>query len=290
MTKKVALITFHGMGKTAPDYNQGVVKELNNRLGPLAEKIHFGKVYYQGILQPNEDRVWESVSPRVNWDELRKFLLFGFADAAGLESNKEDTKSVYWLAQLAIAKELFAAMNAVGKDGPVIFLAHSLGCQVASCYLWDANLKNLYGRDPSAGIWKNLHEACDAIAGPEKLSSEEIDFLQGKTLEIFITTGCNIPIFVAAHAKEEIIPIQPNNHFKWVNYYDKDDVLGWPLSDLSEQYKKTVVDKQVNASGGVLGWLLKSWNPLSHLQYWEDKDILDPLEKSIRSIVHKEIC
>lgn len=285
MKKKAAFITIHGMGRTELDYNHDIVSEMKDRLKSLSEHLHFGKVYYQDILQQNEDRVWNNVVRKVKWDELRKFLLFGFGDAAGLEANKEGKGSDYWLAQIAIAKELLVARDAMENNGPIVILAQSLGGQVASCYFWDANLKTARGKEPTVGIWKNIEEAASEIAPTRRLTNDEIDFLRGSTFRTFITTGCNIPIFVAAHAKEDILPIYPNNNFKWHNYYDKDDILGWPLSDLSDEYKSIVVDHQINATGGIMGWLLKSWNPMSHTQYWLDEDLLTPLEQTLRPLL-----
>jgi len=65
-------------------------------------------------------------------------LLFGFADAAGLETDKEDPGSVYEKAQQEIANRVIDAANAVGADGPMVAIAQSLGCQMLSSYIYDA--------------------------------------------------------------------------------------------------------------------------------------------------------
>ncbi len=280
MAKKAAIITVHGMGRTDPSYADDLRNELKLRLGTKFQKLHFGRIYYQHILQPNEDRVWNAVGPRVRWDGLRQFLLFGFADAAGLESSKDGRNSGYWLAQIEIAKELLRSREAMKGDGPVLVLAQSLGGQVASCYFWDANCKQ-----PGAGIWTDIEAAAKDITGGRVLTAEEIGFLRGSNFKVFFTTGCNIPVFVAAHAKDKILPIQPNKGFRWLNYYDRDDVLGWPLAELSAEYSKVVEDVAINAGGGVFNWLIKSWNPMSHTQYWADDDVLDPLEAQLRSML-----
>lgn len=282
--KKAALITVHGMGTTPENYNAELIEELKDRLGTKFDDLHVGSVYYQGILQPNEDRVWKKVSRRVKWDDLRKFLLFGFADAAGLETGKESLSSVYSLAQTSIARELYLARQAIGQTGPVIILAQSLGCQVVSCYFWDAQRARA-GKDVSIGIWQNIKAFEIPIADIKSLTPEDILFLQGSSFRSFVTTGCNIPIFVAAHARTEILPIKPNDHFEWNNYYDRDDVLGWPLEDLSTEYAAVVKDHRVNAGSSVFGWLLKSWNPLSHGQYWGDDEVLDPLEDQLQKLL-----
>jgi hypothetical protein len=279
--KKVALVTVHGMGSTPREYNAELRRELFDRLGSTYDQLHIGSVYYQGILEPNERRVWESVAKKVRWDDLRKFLLFGFADAAGLESNKQLAHSVYTLAQVEFARELYLAYKAVGPTAPVIMLAQSLGGQVASCYFWDS-IKARSGVEPDVGFWHNVADNHVAVFENDSPSPEAIAFMQGATLSHLFTTGCNIPIFVAAHATVNVKPIRPNDSFVWTNYYDKDDVLGWPLAPLSAEYSQVVRDVPVNSGGGVLGWISSSWNPMSHTQYWRDDEVLDPLEEAIR--------
>lgn len=286
MSKKAALLTVHGMGRTDDNYNQEFLAELRNTLGDKFEQLHIGTVNYQKILQPNEDIVWGKMGKQVRWDPVRKFLLFGFADAAGLETNKESLNSVYSLAQINIVQNLLEAKKAIGPKGKVIIIAQSLGCQVTSCYFWDAQQHKL-NNDVKHGIWQNIKKVENKITqSNEPLSDEDIAFLRGDTFTIFFTTGCNIPIFVAAHATVDILPFnKPSENFAWHNFYDKDDVLGWPLAGLSEQYK-IVVDHPINASGGgFIGWLMKSWNPAAHLQYWTDDDVIKPLADELKKIL-----
>lgn len=309
MPKKAALITVHGMGETQPNYNAELVGQLKRRLGSAAEDLHIGSVYYQGILQRNESRVWRRVEGRLAgpwdwmrrayWNELRKFFLYGFGDAAGLENGKESRSSVYTQAQICFAKVLFAARQAMEGDGPVVIIAQSLGCQVASCYFWDAQQK-ANGASVNVGIWRDIRHFEHAITGaateqgtPENgrpLSPEEIGFIQGKTFKTFVTTGCNIPIFVAAHAKADIVPIfAESEEFRWNNYYDQDDVLGWPLRPLSSGYEQRVIDHAINASGSFWGWLALSWNPMSHTQYWGDSDVLAELEIQLGRLLKSSV-
>jgi hypothetical protein len=291
-TPQVALITVHGMGETPRDYAAGVFGELRTRLGPaLRARAALHSVYYQDILQKNEQTVWDRIDrgSKVHYDQLRKFMLFGFADAAGLENRKEEPGSVYELAQGQIARALLAASAAdpakpAKLDLPVVFLAHSLGCQVLSSYIYDAQ-KSLGGGVVAAGIWRDI-DAWSRPALGRVLTDSEKRYLAGATCTGLVTTGCNIPIFVAAHKEMFIKPIAPPTAlFRWLNLYDPDDVLGWPLQPLSEGYRKLVEDRAINAGQGAVGWMLKSWNPLSHNSYWEDKEVLEPLAAMLRRMV-----
>jgi hypothetical protein len=282
----VVLVTVHGMGETAPDYAADLGHRLGARIGPrLAAQVDFRSVYYQQVLQPNELEVWRRVSATgaVRYDRLRKFLLFGFGDAAGLENRKEDSGSVYELAQIEIAKTLLDAYVANGPDTPVVLLSHSLGCQVLSSYIYDAQ-KARSGLPVAAGVWKDIDHWSRTLQG-RALTEPEKSFLACGTALGWVTTGCNIPIFVAAHKEMTIIPISPPRpSFKWINIYDPDDVLGWPLQPLSEGYRLLVEDRAINAGRGVIDWIVKSWNPMSHSSYWQDEQVLAPLASMLTQL------
>lgn len=283
----VALITVHGMGETPPDYAADLGRRLRLKIGPrFTSQVDFRTVYYQEILQKNEQEIWRRVAgnSQVHYEQLRKFLLFGFGDAAGLENRKEDTGSVYELAQIEIAKTLLDAYAANGADAPVVLLSHSLGCQVLSNYIYDAQ-KVRSGLPVAAGVWKNIDHWSRTLQG-RALTESEKNFLACGTALGWITTGCNIPIFVAAHKEMTIIPISaPRPSFKWLNIYDPDDVLGWPLQPLSEGYRLLVEDRAINAGHGVIDWIVKSWNPMSHSSYWQDDEVIAPLASMLTQLM-----
>jgi hypothetical protein len=283
MTKKLALLTVHGMGETKRDYARSLKERLDAKLWSQMNSVAFCPIYYQEILQPNEAEIWNRSQRTggLHYDDLRKFFLFGFADAAGLENRKELPASVYEDAQIEIARTMLKARNDMGGDGPVIVIAQSLGCQVFSSYIYDAQ-KASKGM-ASIGIWRNIDLFSEEITNSVRpLTSEEKSFLAGDTIVGLVTTGCNIPIFVAAHKRMAIIPIEPPTpQFKWLNFYDPDDVLGWPLQPLSDGYAKLVKDHRINAGHGLIKWLV-SWTPMSHGGYWEDDDVLKPLTSLLK--------
>jgi hypothetical protein len=168
---------------------------------------------------------------------------------------------------IEVQKEIMQALDKLyvelgNNDKPVIIIAQSLGCQVISNYIWDAK--------HDSGIFNGLEP--DASA---QLKS----FRRLNSCVHLLTTGCNIPMFVAGLNPIEAIQ-KPNNEFTWFNYYDRDDVLGWPLSPLSDSYGALVKDHEINAGG-----IFSSWNPWSHGQYWTDKDVLNSLIDRIRRYI-----
>ena len=284
----VILLTVHGMGETPRDYAADLEARLAAHIGPrFAQQVALRPVFYQDILQPNEREVWDRINASgaatpVHFAYLRKFLLFGFGDAAGLENRKEIPGSVYELAQGEIARTLLSA-HAIRPTMPVVFVAQSLGGQVLSSYIYDAQ-KAQAGRPVGAGIWRNIDAWAAATLG-RALTASEQSFLAAGTCAGLVTTGCNIPIFVAAHKEMHIIPIAPpTSLFKWINFYDPDDILGWPLQPLSAGYRALVEDRAINAGGGVAGLLLRSWNPLAHNNYWSDDTVIAAIAAMLRRL------
>lgn len=275
MAKTVALVTIHGMGDTDKDYYADFYDEIRDRVDPAVwDKTIFRSIYYQDELQHQQQDIFNRMRTEIDWKKLRKFLLFGFSDAASIEHRKSDDDSAYFRVQMKILEALDAVWLDAGEQPvPVILLAQSLGCQVVSNYIWDAKPGFL----PPAGVW-----AYDLGDGVDEGSPRDL-FRRLRSLERLYTTGCNIPIFVAGH-KRIVAISRPNNNFEWHNFYDEDDVLGWPLQPLSPSYRRLVNDIPVNAGGGVFGTVFKSWNPFSHGQYWTDGEVLRPLAAALEAL------
>lgn len=275
MAQEIVLLAIHGMGDTKTTFADKFKRKLSKELGGEWLKVYFDTVYYQSIFQPNEDRVFKQTKKLYDIDSiwLRKFLLFGFSDAAGLERNAHDPGSPYEQAQEVILESLDKAFDFLGGVRPVVCIAQSLGCQVLSNYIWDAQSKK-----PKQGIWKG--------SGPSgaKRGSPLDKFRRLKSLKFVYTTGCNIPIFVSGFTEENIKAVATSSKgysFRWKNFYDPDDALGWPLKSLSRSFKDEVYrDYAINAGG-----IFKSWNPLSHTGYWTDDDVLEPLANDIRKLL-----
>ena len=275
MPRTLALITVHGMGDTARDYYADLYATLKKAVGKARwEKIAFKAVYYQDILQGSQAEVFNRMRGQIDWMKLRKFLLYGFSDAASLEYRKDAIDSPYYATQTEILRVLDAALAGFVESAvPAVIIAQSLGCHVISSYIWDARQQHA-----SAGIWSRPLD--DGVTP----GSPRDRFRRMRTLRCLYTTGCNIPIFVAGHEDIQAIP-PPSRDFKWYNFFDEDDVLGWPLRPLSPSYEQLVEDIPVNAGGGLAGTILQSWNPFSHGQYWSDSEVTRHLASAIRQLV-----
>jgi hypothetical protein len=117
---------------------------------------------------------------------------------------------------------------------PMSFISHSLGTVIASDYVWDS-------RDQ-----KKL------FAGPFSLNN-------------FFTMGSPLALFALRFDGPEIFndPIcVDDKEGVWLNIYDNDDPIAYPLKCLNAAYNKAVThDREVN-----VGWL-----GLAHVNYWKNK-------------------
>jgi hypothetical protein len=280
MASKLALLIVHGMGDTAPDFYDELIAPLSLRLQGAWNRIAWRPVYYQPVLQRNERAIFERMRPQLRWEGLRELMLFGLSDAASLEHKKELALSPYWQTQRLILQrldELFDEIVAGGDgDAPrLAIVAQSLGCQVMSNYIWDAQQPLAY-----AGIWSSPLD--DGVP----TDSPRDRFRRMRSLQLLLTTGCNIPVFVAGHSAIE--PIDRSKlaaGFRWINQFDPDDVLGWPLTQLSAAYAALVEDHAVNASGDTLLGKVKSLTPYSHTQYWRTEKVLDRIADEIKEVL-----
>ena len=135
-------------------------------------------------------------------------------------------------------------------------------------------------------IWDVQKHGADYPFVKDKASPFELF----RTLTSIHTFGCNLPLFLLS--SDTLSPIQfpidlsavfpgkdPSAVTRWMNYYDPDDVLGWPLRPIPG-YDRFVTDKAVNAGG-----ILAMWNPLSHTAYWTDTDIVQPIARNLAAIL-----
>jgi hypothetical protein len=262
--KKLALLTLHGMGKFKPNYYRDLEDGLQKRLGAGWAAISFQPVQYGDLLQVPEEELWQDMAAANDLDfvGLRQFLLYGFGDAGSLEHSAHapgDTK--YKQVQRRIQDRLRAALLDLGNDPakPVVVVAQSLGCQVVSNYIWDAQHNR------------------QIFAGTEPDQTPAMQFLRLATLANLTTTGCNIPVFIAGLSPR--VCFTPPAACTWDNYFDPDDVLGWPLRQLGPTFG-FINDRAINAGG-----VFTSWNPASHGEYWSDGDVLDPLADRLRRLL-----
>ena len=258
---KLGILTFHGMGNVEQDFDIQLRQKLQQRWPTeIRNNIAFQNVHYHPAMQEAQEetqRRMRDQHPKLKWKNSREFFMYAFSDAITYQLYPNQSDSVYQRVHQIVKTKIDELQAQLEPNSPIVVIAQSLGCQVLSNYIWDIQHRK--------GIW--THEAPDDI---QALSQ----------LQLVLTTGCNIPLFVAGLPENEIVPIaKPHEAFRWLNFFDNHDVLGWPLQPLSPAYSSLVKDQPID-----VGLFPSNLTPLSHMKYWEDGSFIKPAAEEIAAL------
>ncbi len=254
--KDLAVLVIHGMGTQQPDFAAGMIAEVNRRIDAAGKdpgRVAWQPVFWADILAPREAAFLRRARKQGELDYigLRRFVLGALGDASAYQKVDGGENSTYQQIHARFG-EAVSTLYRQGLDAapkPLVIMAHSLGGHIMSNYIWDM-------QKPGTGSGLSPFQRLHWLAG-------------------IITFGCNIPLFTFAYQDIEAIRFPPaqlspalKSLARWNNYYDPDDILGYPLKPISASYRHTVSkDIAINA-----GSILSSWNPMSHGGYWTDDD------------------
>jgi len=268
MAPEIGILVIHGIGVQEKNFADGFIDKVNGRLkdvGVLPEAVAWEPAFWADLLTKNEDDLWKKLSAPydLGWVKVRKFVINVLADAVAYQRDPEEDEDMYKRIHARIREHLAHLRTSLGdQDKPLIIIAHSLGSVIASNYTWDAQRQNKYSLGANS-------------------------FERMETLASLVTFGSNIPLFTLALSDPKPIEFPPAQlpanlkaAAKWLNFFDPDDVLGYPLKPLSPSYGETVsADIEVNVGG-----LFTSWNPISHTEYWTDDNFTKPVAALIRDV------
>lgn len=276
MDKKLAVVVIHGMGSQdkGEDGNEihpfakPMIDELYEKVGQHGkdpDQIAWKTIYWANILEGKEDDYFTKMKQRSEVDakRARNFVIKYLGDATGYQKVESSANTAYDRIHERVRdsiKELYDDELDHTSPPPLVVIAHSLGGHIMSNYVYDR-------QKPDDNEFADLS-----------------DFERMRTLAGMVTFGCNIPLYLFAYdvikpitfpAKELSNDIKEKS--KWLNFYDPDDILGYPLKPIDE-YKamSKLEDRPINVGG-----LFTSWNPLSHMKYWTDNSLTKPVAKFI---------
>lgn len=275
MARKVAVMVVHGIGRQTPDFADALSEALqaHYRL-ECGDDIIVEAAYWAPVLQTEEDKLWARLKSggSLHYQALRRFLVDFMGDALAYQPVPGD-RQVYDDIHSILARTLRKLAVLAGHDAPLVIIAHSLGSVIASNYLYDLQ----------------MFPRKDLISDEVRAQMSDTPLERGETLTSLYTLGSPIALWSLRY-REFGRPIQVpspklGDHYRflpgeWINLYDADDVIGCPLRPLNDAYAQAVTeDRAINVGG-----LLESWNPLSHLRYWTDRDVIEPIAASLTSI------
>ena len=116
-----------------------------------------------------------------------------------------------------------------------------------------------------------------------------------RTVGGMMTFGCNIPVFLFGHKPENLtaieypgvdLPEEQQITAWWQNFYDRDDILAYPLGPAAPCYAKMVSDRNLRDIPIHLGTpVTEGWDPLSHGSYWDDAELIAPVVHYINKML-----
>jgi hypothetical protein len=273
MGHPIAVAFLHGIGRTEPGYSTRLAREIAGRFArhvgnessdPRSELI-FEEVNWSAVLQREEDLLWERFAPHtLRYERLRHFMLDFAADAIAYQPTHSD-RSAYDAIHVEVAATLSRLAERAGGRAPLCIVAHSLGTVIASNYLYD------------------LMKPRKSFLAPEvrtRIGGTPLE--RGETLALFYTMGSPMALWSLRYSgfgeplrmpARSLARHHPGLRPRWVNFYDPDDVIGWPLQSINPRYAESVTEDRPVDVGS---WLTR-WNPLAHTGYWGDGEVADAI-------------
>ncbi|MBI1278840.1 MAG: chemotaxis protein [Anaerolineaceae bacterium] len=269
MTQKIAVAVVHGIGRQAPEFADKLKVTLQKLChATCGEDVIIQPVYWARAMQEKEDALWDRViaAGPMQFRELRRLMIDYVADALAYQPTAFDRKA-YDDIHVEYAKTLRTLAQEAGPEAPLCIVSHSLGTVITSNFVYDLQKPEL-------------------ISDQVRVEMTDTALERGETLNLLYTLGSPLALW-SLRFREFGRPIQiPSpqllNHYPdlqsaWINYYDKDDLVGFPLRDLNPAYSRAVsADREVN-----VGNFLTEWNPLSHIGYLHDNDVIKPIAESL---------
>ena len=283
MTTKIAVVVVHGIGNQTEDYYYDIrdnikrhfAKAIGNAANKPADEVVLESAWWAPVLSDQDAEFHKRISKGgpTGFPNLRSFILHTAADAVAYQPISTN-RVLYDDIHDVLARALNKLSEKAGDNAPLCIIAHSLGTIVVSNYIWD-----LQFHDPT--IKPLISPQVVGIMGDTPLE-------KGETLAHLYTLGSPIALWslrwrMFDYGKPIAFPSPylskhyPGLKGEWINFYDKDDVIGYPMKGLNKDYFERVAeDREVN-----VGNWSEFWNPLSHNGYWNSPLVYEPIAEAL---------
>jgi pimeloyl-ACP methyl ester carboxylesterase len=305
MVQPVAVVFVHGINTLAAGYEEPMQRALMARL-PKAVRPHvtFKSVYWAERVRLRQQQYLDAVAQHGLFadNDFRRLVVQGLGDAAAYQKTKSYKNSAYF----QIQADVRAVLDELDQDGlpdrPLVFIGHSLGCHIISSFAWDLN------------SFKQLH--------PAQIAAEDVDvaefanylrngspFRRLDTLAGLVMMGSNMPLFTFTFGPDRVFPITRSrgesetpafpgpglsgptlDRAQWVNYYSRNDLLGFPLKPLNASYRDEprLTDIEVASEGHWRRFWSHFYAPAAayaaHTGYWTNRRVVKGAASLIASI------
>ncbi len=266
MAKKLGILMIRGSGSPGFKEQETFIKRLFSLLRKQGEDpvrdIATQMVDWYGPLETEQQKLirrLENSGLKVRGRGLRRFLLSNIGDLINYGGRPNRPSTTYEQIHQLVTNDIRSLQDQLRPDAPLIVLASSMGTEVINNHIWDRQQFKVRNPGMPDPMGKTAFERMETLVG-------------------LFTFGNNIPIFGAALTIEDLEPIRfPDTDLpaelmllsEWINIYDKNDPLGYPVTFVNQQYGDgRVKDVEYN-----VGNLFTSWNIASHFYYWKSRKV-----------------
>jgi hypothetical protein len=246
------------------------LRDIDNRDASAKRALRFEAVHWSPVTQDPENALLDLLKLRgfrpLNWANLtyqvRKQLVGLLGDVIAYENGGDPRVYQAVHERVDASVRTLSQQSAYDQDNrgfaPLTIIGHSLGGVIASDYVWDHTR---------------------GAAEPYHLSGYDL------TLKNVILMGSPMALYALRHnpgadkraladSLDSPIQVDPDGGL-WLNMYDRQDPIAFPLRPIKSYAEVGVVDTLVQSGN----WLT-SWNIASHTEYWNNEDVA-------RTIGHK---
>ncbi|HJU64764.1 MAG TPA: hypothetical protein VJ596_03770 [Gemmatimonadaceae bacterium] len=258
------------MGTQPEHFANTFIARIDHRLKQHeipAGTVRWKPVWWADLVREREEELWAAVSRdhELRFAAIRRFFITHFGDALAYQRVPVQRSDFYRDIHTRVADRVRDLRAELGTDRPLVAIGHSLGSVILSNFIWDVQ----HGNDERRAV------------------RPETPFERMETLTAIITVGSSIALFtlrlaeiVAIEFPPRTLPPHLSRVAQWLNFYDADDVLAYPLRPLSPTYEAAVTEDIAMDAGHPP----RSWTPLSHDAYWTDEEFVARTARLMRDV------
>ena len=268
---KVAVAIIHGMGADKHGFShplqRGIAKAFTKlKLSHHWDDLVFQEIRWADILTPTQELLYQRITQRypLRYRRLRRFFIEYLGDVVAYlfdnDCNHNETFRAQVFSRCEQSLKSFESVSGFDKEKtPLVIIGHSLGSVVLLDYL-----NQQYKQSSS------MMTICQRLCGIITLGSP-------LALWSLKDTSLSAPFPFL----DLSLPGVSQSLAKWLNIYDKDDVIAYPLKTINEHWAQAVSeDVAINVGGP-----LTSWNPLSHQGYWQNRRVHKQIAAFLAALV-----
>jgi hypothetical protein len=306
MVQPVAIVFVHGIHTFAPGYHAKMQAAIETCLPKrLREYVTFRSVFWAARVRERQKEYLDAVRSKnlFKVTPYRSLVVQGLGDAAAYQKTKSFRNSCYYEIQSDVRSVLEGLDEENLPNRPLVFVGHSLGCHIVSSFIWDVNTIKNWDEARVAKEGEEIREFADYLKNGSPF--RRLDTLAG-----LVMMGSNMPLFTFTFGPSRILPIttsrNPNEtpafpgkdlnaslatRARWLNYYSRNDLLGYPLKPLNEAYaaEPRLDDIEVASEGWAHRCLGYVAQPLvayrAHTGYWNNRRVIRGAADLISSLV-----